>query len=99
MKTKARIVRVDALNFAVQELTEIETVTTDPDGKRTKTGDVRQEWKDAGYYGHRLDYAVESALSKGFDIGEPITAESIRAACKAIVDETKAVLVAEKVQP
>ena len=96
MKSKARIVRVDALNFAVQELTEIETVTTDPDGKRSKTGDVRQEWKDAGYYGHRLDYAVESALSKGFDIGEPITAESIRAACKAIVDETKAALTGDK---
>lgn len=76
---KARIVKVDEYNFAAQYEKTIEG----RDGKK------RKEWTDAGYFGHRLDHAAEFALSKAFDIGEPITPKSIREAVKDIVKNTK----------
>lgn len=91
----ARIVRVDAYNVAVQELRDVETITTEGGkrgGKRTKTGETRSEWVDAGYYGHRLEWAAESALFQSLKVDSPITKETIKQAVAEIVKETKACL-------
>ena len=79
---KARIVKVDEYNFAAQYEKTIEG----RDGKK------RKEWTDAGYFGHRLDHAAEFALSKAFDIGEPITPADVRNAVRRIVRETRTAL-------
>jgi hypothetical protein len=79
----ARIVRVDAHNVAVEVYSEITS---------KKTGETRTEWKEAGYYGHRLDYAAQSALYESMPYGEPITPEMISNAVAEIVANTKAAL-------
>lgn len=80
---KARIVKVDSYNFAVQYEKEIEG----------RNGVKRKEWVDGGYFGHRLDHAAEFAVSHGFDIGEPITPKSVREAVRDIVKNTKEAMV------
>ena len=81
-EVKARIVKVDWYNFAVQYEKEIEG----------RNGVKRKEWVDGGYFGHRLDHAAEFAVSHGFDIGEPITPADVRNAVRRIVRETRAAL-------
>ena len=83
----ARIVRVDAYNVAVQELRDVESRV-----KGVKTGHTRKEWMDAGYYGHRLEWAAESALFQSLKVDSPITKETIKQAVAEIVEETKACL-------
>lgn len=83
----ARIIRADAHNVAVQEFREIETRA---DGK--KTGETRMEWVDVGYYGHRLEWAAESALFQALKVDSPITKADIRQAVADIVKETRAAL-------
>ena len=92
MATKAgtaRIVRIDAHNVAVEVLTEIEESEKGADGKRVKTGGTRLEWQERGYYGHRLEWAAESALFEAMPQDKPITKEMIRDAVKEIVAATK----------
>lgn len=87
--TKARIVRCDEHNVAVQIFTETEKKVKGDDGKFTKTGETVWEWKDAGYYGHRIDHAAESALFLSLPKDEPITGAMIKAAVAEIVAQTK----------
>lgn len=82
----ARIIRVDEHNVAVQVYREIEATERTDEGKRVKTGKKLYRWVDAGYYGHRIDHAAESALFLAMQVGEPITAESIRSAVKQITE-------------
>lgn len=81
---KARIVKVDSRNFAVQELRTIEP--------KAKKGEVaappRTEWVDQGYFGHRLDHAAKFALSASFEDGEQVTPEMITQAVAVIVRES-----------
>lgn len=63
-----------------------------PDGKRRKTGQMRQEWQDDGYHGHRLDYALESAILKGFDIGEAVTPATLKTMFAETLAEIKKVM-------
>ena len=81
----ARIVRVDALNIAVEVYKAVEVTEKGEDGKRTKTGAVVHRWEESGYYGHRLDHAAESALFQAMPHGEPITPKMIRDAVADIV--------------
>jgi hypothetical protein len=85
-----RIVRVDAHNVAVEQYTATEVVEKGEDGKRVKTGATREEWKEVGYYGHRIDHAAESALFVAMPEGEKITPQMIREAVFKIVAETNA---------
>lgn len=80
---KTRIVRVDSLNFAVQVLATI---------KNKETGEERQEWQDKGYYGHRLEWAAESAVHQAIPVDEPVTPAMVREAVKEIVTRTKGFL-------
>lgn len=84
-----RIVRVDEHNVAVQVYREIEATEKNDDGKRVKTGGMIYRWVEAGYYGHRLDHAAESALFVSMPIGEPITPKMIRDAIGEIVAGVK----------
>jgi len=78
-----RIVRVDEHNVAVQVYTEMDVVRVEGK-KRVKTGEKRCEWRDRGYYGHRLDYAAESALFLAMPYGEQITPAVIKDAVRSI---------------
>ena len=77
-----RIVRVDSHNFAVQVLATI---------KNKETGEERQEWQDKGYYGHRLDWAAESAIHQAVPVGEVVTKQVVADAVAVIVRESQAV--------
>lgn len=85
-----RIVRVDAHNIAVEQYTATEVVEKGEDGKRVKTGATREEWKEVGYYGHRIDHAAESALFVAMPEGEPLTPQMVRNAIAQIVAQTMA---------
>ena len=79
-----RIVKSDALNYAVQEYTETGKAVMDDDGKRigvTKTG---AEWKDKGYYGNHLEWAVGSALMIKVPAGAELLGEYKKAAQEII---------------
>ena len=80
---KARIVKADERNFAVQVLKTL----TNP-----KTKQSREEWVDEGYFGHRLDHAAEFVLLRGFAVDDPITPKDVKAAVAGIVAQTKAAL-------
>ena len=85
---KARIIKADSRNFAVQELRTIE-----PKAKKGEQAPLpRTEWVDQGYYGHRLDHAARFAISASFEDGETITPELVEKAVETIVGETKKVL-------
>ena len=85
--TPVRIVRVDERNFAVQELADIEATV-----KGKKTGEVRREWRDSGYFGHRLDHAARFAVLRAAGIGEIVTEQFVNDAVAMIVQGTKDVL-------
>jgi hypothetical protein len=87
-----RVVRVDAHNVAVQQFVEVEVSVKGGDGKRSKTGEMRQEWQERGYFGHRLDHAAESALFLSMPIDESITAKMVKDAIAEITENTKGVL-------
>ena len=78
-----RIVRADAHNVAVEQYSEIEN---------PKTKEKRREWKEVGYYGHRLEWAAESALYLAMPEGEQITPKMVHDAVAEIVANTKEVL-------
>ena len=82
-----RIVRVDAHNVAVQQYVQ---PALPPKSKKNPNPVQREaEWRDVGYYGHRLDFAAEHALFKAVPEGERITQDTIRAAVAQIVKSTK----------
>lgn len=85
--TTTRIVKHDAHNFAVQVLVEVE-VTEKVGKNRVKTGETRTEWQDKGYYGHRLEWAAESALHQAMPEGEPVTPAMVKNAVELIVNAT-----------
>jgi len=78
-----RIVRADEHNVAVERYDEI----TNP-----KTKETRREWREVGYYGHRIEHAAESALFNALPYGEQVTPQMIRDAVATIVENTKVVL-------
>jgi len=84
----ARIVRADEHNYGVQIYTRVETAKK-VGNKIVKTGEVRGEWQDKGYYGHRLDWAAESALFLSMPYGEQITSAMLKAAVQEIVKNVK----------
>lgn len=77
---KVRIIRADALNFAVEVLETIKGKDDKPD---------REEWVTKGYYGHRLEWAAESALHLAMPMDEPVTPQMVKDAVASIVAETK----------
>lgn len=87
--TPTRIVKCDTHNFAVQVLVAVDETVKGDDGKRVKTGAQREEWQDKGYYGHRLDWAAESALHQAVPVGEVVTKSVVDAAVAEIVKQTK----------
>lgn len=87
---KVRLVRVDKHNIAVQRLVEVEVVK-EIDGKRTKTGETRQEWEDSAYFG-RLDQAARCAVTEAMPFDAPISPVCVSQAVEAIIAETKAVV-------
>ena len=70
-----RIVKVDSRNYCVQQYKEIES--TD---KVTKEKRSRTDWQDAGYYGDKLQWAVESALMVKVPEGKDLLGEFKKAA-------------------
>lgn len=85
---QVRIIKADSRNFAVQSL---ETII--PKAKKgEEPGPVRIEWKDSGYFGHRLDHAAKFAISDSFEEGEKITPAMVEKAVAQIVSETQKVL-------
>lgn len=91
-----RIVRCDRFNVAVERLVEVEVVETGPDGKRSKTGQKREEWQETGYYGHRIEHAAEEALFEAMPIGGQVTPQMVKDAVAEIVRQTKEHLALEK---
>lgn len=83
-----RIVKADNHNYAVEKYSEIEIVEKNADGKREKTGKHRREWVEVGYFGHRLDWAAESAIFQSMPVGE-ITPQLLRSCVKEIVENTR----------
>lgn len=77
-----RIVKSDSHNFAVERYSAI---------TNRQTKETRHDWQEVGYYGHRLDYAAESALFVAMPQGEPVTPQMVRDAVARIVAETKGV--------
>lgn len=80
-----RIIRSDAHNVAVERYVKITPKAKDGE----PTPEPRYEWQEVGYYGHRLDFAANSALFQAMPIGEPITADMIRKAVDDIVARTQ----------
>lgn len=87
-----RIVRADEHNVAVERYVEVDVFDKDDAGKRIKTGDKRCEWREVGYYGHRIEWAAESALFQAMPVGSVITAEEVRRAVLDIARATKEAL-------
>jgi hypothetical protein len=84
-----RIVKADAHNYAVERYEEIENTTKNEEGKRERSGTFRREWKEVGYYGHRLDWAAESAIFEGIKNGSEITKQLLKECVKEIVQNTQ----------
>lgn len=70
-----RIIKCDDRNYAVQQYRAI---------VNNKTGDVRLDWADAGYYGDKLQWAVESALMVKVPEGKDLLGEFKKAAADII---------------
>lgn len=81
---RTRIVKVDQRNFAVQKFVTVESRV-----KLRKTGEVREEWQDSGYFGHRLDQAARFALLDSFEDGEQVTPQLVEKAVAQIVSESQ----------
>jgi hypothetical protein len=81
----ARIVRADAHNFAVERYVKIVPKTKEGEPEKP----ARFEWQEAGYYGHRLDFAANSALFQSMPIGEAVTPKMVADATAEIVRLTK----------
>lgn len=75
-----RIRRIDSHNVAVERYSAI---------VNNKTKEVRHDWQEVGYYGHRIEHAAESALFVAMPEGEPITPKMIRDAVAEIVSHFK----------
>jgi hypothetical protein len=71
---QVRIVKADPLNYAVEVVRIV----------KKKDGPEVLEWKEHGYYGHRLDWAVKSALMQHLPAGKELKGEFEAAAAKII---------------
>lgn len=71
---QVRIVKADALNYAVEVVRIV----------KKKDGPEVLEWKEHGYYGHRLDWAVKSAMMQSVPEGKELKGEFDAAAAKII---------------
>lgn len=85
---RVRIVKVDSMNYAVQEFRLIESKE-----RKAKDGTVipaksREDWIDAGYYGNHLDWAAKSALMAAVPDGAELLGE-FNAAADRIVAELR----------
>jgi hypothetical protein len=74
-----KVVKVDDLNYAVQRYENI---------VNSKTKESRKDWKDVGYFGHRLDWAVESAIFKSMPLGD-VTVDELRSCTAEIIKNMK----------
>lgn len=71
---QVRIVKADALNYAVEVVRVV----------KKKDGSEVLEWKEHGYYGHRLEWAVKSAMMQHIPEGKELKGEFTAAAAKII---------------
>lgn len=77
---KARIKKCDALNFCVEVYREV---------INPKTKEKREEWKEEGYFGHRLEHAIEFAVLRGYAVDGIVTLEEHKKMMKTMLEETQ----------
>lgn len=79
-----RIVKADALNYAVEEW-RVRKEVVGKGSSRKETGKTTSSWVPAGYYGNHLDWAVSSALMVKVPEGKNLLNE-FKQAAKEIIE-------------
>lgn len=69
-----RIVKADSMNYAVEEYREGKVMRGD------RKGEVTVGWREVGYYGDKLEWAVNSALMQKVTDGKALLGEFRQAA-------------------